>query len=176
MANTVSQLMSNLRASPVVMSSIGEDHGRKRAKICRFATVSADGAGHQYRLCEMKAHDRITSIKVWNSADAGMTGIDIGIFTPEVAKVGTETLSAIDQDGLTDGQSLASAAVGTELYGVGTNAVAEADYGKQLWEAAPNGPADDPIVGTLYEIVAVVAGNPGGGGDYAFIFEYTAGD
>ena len=176
MANSLSQLMTDLRAIPTVLANIGEDHGRVRVKVCRFSTLVAEAAGHQYRLCEMKADDRPLSIKVWNSADAGMTGVDIGIFTPEVGIVGTETLTAIDIDGLVDGATLSSAAAGVEHYGAGTNAVPELVYGKSLWEACIAGPGSRPIVGTLYEIVASVAGNPAGGGDYSFLITYLAGD
>ncbi len=176
MANTVSQLMSDLLATPTVMASVGEDHGRKRAKIARYSSVVGDAANHQYRLCKLKAHDRITSLRVWCSADAGMTVCDVGIFVPQIGKVGTETLVAVDQDGLADGVALQGALIGIEQYGVGTNAVNELLYGKQLWEACATGPATSPEIGTEYEIVVVVAGNPGGGGNYSWLIEYLAGD
>ncbi len=176
MVATESNLMTNIIAGVHTMNPVGEKHARQRIDICRIQTQSAEVSGHVYRLTKLKAHDRVTSIKWMASGnDAGLGDVDIGIFTPESD---TTTPTAIDRDGLVDGDNLATGlSVPTEILGGGSGAGAEADFGKALWEYCPGGPASEPAPGTEYEICATeVTGNPGGGVDFVFLIEYTAGD
>jgi hypothetical protein len=172
MAATESQIMTNRIADPITKTTVGENHARVRVDVCRLATLAADAAGHLYRLTQLRAHDRILSIQLVNTADAGMTTVDVGIFTPSDS---TTDPVAIDDDGLVVDYDMSSAqATPVEILGTGlTNA---ADFGKALWEYNGGGPANEPTPGTEYEIVANPGGNPAGGGDYTFIIYYTAGD
>ena len=176
MVATESNLMTNIIAGVHTMNPVGEKHARQRIDICRIATVAAEVVNHIYRLTKLRAHDRVTSIK-WlaDGNDAGWGDIDIGIYTPSTT---TADPAVIDIDGLVDGDNLATGlSVPTEILGGGTNAGAEADFGKALWEYCPGGPAAEPDPGTEYEICAQeVTGNPGGGVNFVFLIEYNAGD
>lgn len=172
MAATESQLMTNIIADPVVMNDVRQKHARQRVDICRVTAVSGDGAGHLYRLTKLKASDVVTSIKLINTADAGFTDMNVGIWTPSDT---TDDPVVVDADGLVDGYDASSAqATPVEILGTGTGAGAETDFGKGLWEFCPGGPASDP--GQVeYEIVMQSVGDPAGC-DVVVLVEYVAGD
>jgi len=165
--------MTNVVADPVTVSNVHVKHARQRVDICRFSTLTADAASHIYRLTKLRAHDVVTSIQYLGTADAALTAVNVGIWTPSDT---TDDPVVVDADGLVDGYDLSSGSdVFVEILGTGTNAGAETDFGKGLWEYCPGGPASDP--GAIeYEICMQVAGNPEGGDNYVFKIEYTAGD
>ena len=113
----------------------------------------------------------MTSIKHIGDADANMTDVNIGIYTPSDSVADPV---AIDDNGLVEALDInASDAVPTEILGTGlTN---PEDFGKALWEYAAGGPAAEPEVGTEYEIVAEIVLDAVGS-DHTFLIEYTAGD
>ncbi len=171
MSATESSIMTNVIASPAVMHPVGEKHARQRVDICRVVVPASPGAGEILRLTKMKAHNRITSIRTVNDADANATDVNVGIWTPSGT---TADPVVIDADGLVDGADLSSAiAFPTEILGTGlTN---PEDFGKALWEYCAAGPASAPTPGTEYEICAQIVGDAVGC-DQTYIIEYTAGD
>lgn len=175
MAATESQIMTNIIADPVTMNDVREKHGRKRVDICRVQAVVGDAAGHLYRLTKLKANDAVVSIALLHlEADGGMSDLNVGIWTPSSS---TTDPVVIDNDGLIDGHSATGAqSTFEELLGFGSNAGAEADFGKGLWEYCPGGPATEPTPGTEYEIVCESIGNPGATVNMVFAIEYMAGD
>lgn len=173
MANTRSQLMADFISDPQVMSKIGEQHGRQRVKVARFTTVAGEGIGHIYRLCRMRAHDRLLSIMDVRAADAGMTGIDVGIRTPSKDTVDPVQISAAADQSLVDALSRA-AAQATPVEILGTGKTLALLLGKPLWELA--GIATEPVLGAEFELVMIPAGDPAGGGDTALVITYVAGD
>jgi hypothetical protein len=139
--------------------------------VARFSTLAAEGAGHIYRLAILDATDRVLSVRVVNTADAGMTTVDIGIWTPSGS---TSDPVVVDLDGLAVDINL-SGAQATPIEALGAGNTNQIDFGKALWEYAPGGPATQPAVGTKYEICAVPGGNPAGAGDYTFTIVYVSG-
>ncbi len=174
-AATESQIMTNVIASPIAMSNVREKHGRVRVDICRVQAVVGDAAGHLYRLTKLRANDAVISIKLLHlEADAGMSDLNVGIWTPSKT---TADPVLVDVDGLIDGHSATGAqSTFEELLGFGSNAGAEADFGKGLWEYCPGGPATEPAPGTEYEIVVQSVGNPGATVNMVWAIQYMAGD
>jgi hypothetical protein len=175
MASTASDLITQFhntdRPGTQGMSRIHQNHGRKRVKQIQVIPVVGDGAGHLYRLARMKAHDAITSIKIANSADAGLTDCNIGPWTP-AADASTDPVTLSANDALCDGLNIAAgAAIPAEVLGTGSDP-AVTEFGQRIFEMAG---LTEPANGTEYEIVMQSVGNPAGCNVFVQI-EYIAGD
>ncbi len=177
MANTRSDFMTAV-LTPGLTNPVGVSGARKRYRRGSFPTLSAEAAGHIYPIFRVSAHDRIIKIECSNTADAGMTDLNIGVYNAGDWSVADQVLvTGTAADILVDGANRAAATtVPTNIFGTGTNAFAESLQGVPLWQQV--GLAAAPTPGTQWDIALVAAGasNPAGGGTYVFEMEYLAGD
>jgi hypothetical protein len=174
MSATESQIMTNIIADPAVRTTVKEKHARVRQDVCRVVVPASPGAGELLRLTKLKAHDVITSVKRIGDADANMSDCNLGIYVPSDDTTDPTLPSGLTSSTLSDATNLAAIAEApTEFLGDGlTN---PEDFGKELWEYAGIAAADEPDVGTEYEIVLEIVGDAVGS-DQTFIIQYTHGD
>ncbi len=182
MANTTSNIMANvLLGGTGTKNTASEAGGRVRIKRGTVSSAAADAAGHLYPLARFKATDRLIAIYLNNTADAGWTDMNIGVYAgaadglTTVGDWGSTDQTAVDADILVDGASLALASAGhDELLGTGSNAFAENLEGSMLWEMA--GVASAPAADVQYDVVMESVANPAGGATLGFTILYTTGD
>ena len=168
MAVTKSQLFTNLTASPPVMTTVSESHGRKRAKVCRITTT----ASLFYALCRVNSGDRILSVKLWNPTTANATDADFGLYSVTDGADDPAGTEIKDADILSATNNLASTANnGAEILGLGSGAVDEGDIGDACWSLA----GDSVNTVAQYDVYMQINGTTAGR-DITVIIEYLAGD
>lgn len=178
MANTRSDIITSLLATPPLMVNTMMFGGRKKYARAEFPTLAAEAANHFYPLIRIPADWCIIKMEVSNTADAGMTDLDVGPYVAgnwNLADQAVITGSTLDK--FVDGANRAAATTQpVNIWGTGTNSFAENLQGKPLWVQA--GLATQPTPGTVWDIVlkAVGASNPAGGGIYVVEFELQAND
>lgn len=176
MANTRSDIITNLLAG--TKNPVGADGSRERYRRCEFPTLAAEAANHLYPLFRVSAFDRILTLNVSNTADAGMTDLNLGAYVAGDWTVADQALVAgTIEDRLVDGANRAAATTQpVNIWGTGTNSFAENLQGLPLWQVL--GLSTAPAPGTQYDLVLKAAGasNPAGGGVYVFEMDYVAGD
>jgi hypothetical protein len=180
MANTTSNVMARRFTDPVTVSPVRQNHGRVRTKICTFTIdISADGAGHIYRLFRVKANDAPLSLAISNDgAAAGVNDTNWGIRTISDAS-GTDPaqIAAAQDSCFADAYDMSAASAGwTEILGTGAAAASlETNAGMEVWEYA--GITSEPAAGTEYEAVMVCVGDPITADEVVAVkFTYIAGD
>lgn len=177
MSNTRSDVLANILATPPVMSNVMMFGGVKTYARAQFSTSAAEAANHFYPLIRIPAHWCIIKAEVSNTADAGMTDLDVSVYNAGDWTTADQALvSGIAVDKFVDGANRAAATtVPVNIWGTGTNSFTEDLQGKPLWQQA--GLATQPTPGTVWDVVlkAVGASNPAGGGIYVVEFELQAG-
>lgn len=177
MANSRSDVAANSLTKPPTLNAIGASHGQKRYRRASVATQAADAANHFYVLFRgVSAFDRILKLDISNTADAGMTDLNVGAYVSGDWTVADQSLVAgTIEDILVDGANRAAATTQpVNIYGTGTNAFTEDKQGLPLWQQL--GLSAAPAPGTVYDIAMRSIGNPAGGGTYVAEMEYLAND
>lgn len=183
MANTRSDVMANRLAQPAVINSVRKQKQRVYSKRSVVVSVAGDGAGHLYVLDRFSAFDTILALYMNNTADAGWTDMNIGVYAGDADgqtsagdwTVADQTLITSCQDIIVDGANRAAASAGhDELFGTGTNGIAETLEGLPLWEMCATVSAK-PKQGTQYDLVMQSVGDPAGGGTAVIVVLYGAG-
>lgn len=168
MAVTKSQLFTNLTASPPVMTTVSESHGRKRAKVCRITTTAA----LYYALCRLNSGDRIISVKVWNIATANASDCDIGLYAVSDGSDDPSNPAGGDKkEILVDDMDLTSAQAGIESLGTGSTPLAEGLVGAACYTLA----GDSVNTVSQYDVYLKLNGFTAAK-DATIIIEYLAGD
>jgi len=168
----VSTEISNTYASPVVVNDNRQDHGVVHCKSGTIAWGANDLDNSIYRLCRLRAHDSVKSIRIFHDIANTTFTFDLGIF-PQ-----TQSASVVVADA-TDPDAYASAHTHTTADTTGLEHAFEARnitaINQRVWEDA--GVATDP--GNIwYELVIslTAALNSTLGGDLSFVVLYTSGD
>ncbi len=170
MANARSDWFANVLAKPPVMNSMGSSRAEVKTIRVEVATLVGHGAGHYYPLFRLPAQARLWSLKVSNTADAGLTDCNIGLYQKADWTLADGVV--IDEDILVDGANIAAASgVAVERLGAGTTAYAEGLEGKPLWQVA--GVAADPGAGVEYDIALRSVGDPAGGATIVVIAQFS---
>lgn len=184
MANTRSDVMALRLGDPATLLSVRKSHGRVHMRRASAVSVAGDGVGHLYVLERFSAFDVLLFAYCNNTADAGWTDINVGVYAGDADgqtsagdwTVADQTLITSCQDIIVDGANRAAASAGhDELFGTGTNGIAENLEGLPLWEMCAT-VSTKPKGGTQYDLVAQSVGDPAGGGTMVWTFFYTAGD
>lgn len=174
MANTLNDIFTNNLASRREWNSIGTVRAHQLVQVSTTTIPSTDGAGRLYPLFRVPAQARIVSLIPSNTADAGLTDCNVGVYPKTDWSAGDGT--AISVDCLCDGEDLhlASFASGgpANRLGKGTNGLAENLFMKPLWQVA--GVSADPGAGVEYDIVMQSVGDPAGC-TLIWVITYTAG-
>lgn len=176
MANTRSDLIANIIAG--TKNAVGTDGSRVRYRRAQFSTSAAEAANNLYPLFRASAADRIIDMNVSNTADAGMTDLNVGAYNIGDWSVADQAVvTGTVEDRLVDGANRAAATTQpVNILGTGTNAFGEALQGTPLWQML--GLAAAPPPGTQYDIVLKAAGasDPAGSATYVIESTYIAGD
>ena len=174
MANTLNDIFTNNLATRREWNSIGVVGSQVLCQVSTTTVAAADAAGRLYPLFRLPAQARILNLAPSNTADAGLTDCNVGVYPKTNWSAGDGT--AISADVLVDGESLAAASFAsagpTNRLGKGTNGLAENLYMKPLWQVA--GVSADPGPGVEYDIVMQSVGDPAGC-TMIWVVLYTAG-
>lgn len=131
MANNDSPIVTNLEATPAVVSDVGELYGRVRVAQETFEIAAADNDGDTYTFFPVPLDARILDVRVVNDAITGGTDYDAGFYKITDNNLG----AAIDADILFDGQTMASARASyTSLMFAGTSAADQGELSDAVWE------------------------------------------
>lgn len=174
MANTLNDIFTNNLATRREWNSVGVHGATVLCDVSTTTVAAADAAGRLYPLFRLPAQARILSLIPSNTADAGLTDCNVGVYpkTDWSLADGTTILADI----LCDGENLSAASFAsagpTSRLGKGTNGLAENLYMKPLWQVA--GVAADPGPGVEYDIVMQSVGDPAGC-TMIWVITYTAG-
>lgn len=174
MANTRSDLITNLFAK--VANPLGQNGSRVRYRMAAVGTSSGHPANHLYVMFRVLATDRVISLNISNTADAGMTDLNVGAYVAGDWTLADQVVvPGTAEDRLVDGANRAAATTQpVNIWGTGTNAFAESLQGRPLWQQL--GLAAPPQPGTEYDICIRSVGDPAGGGTYVAEMLYVAGD
>ena len=165
-----SQLITDLIASPRVLATVREKHGRMRVDVCRVTIPATPGAGWLLRLTKLRAHDHLLSVRQIGDADANMSDCNLGIYTPSDSV--TDPVVVGSANSLIEAANLSAIDEWpTEILGDGLTQ--PENFGKALWVYA--GVSTEPAIGTEYEIVMEIVSDAAGS-DHCFIIGYLAGD
>jgi hypothetical protein len=163
MANTPSDLITNIYARPRVLNKVSRAHGALYGAVATTAVLAADVDARIYPVVRLPADARIWALFVANSAIAGGTDYDLGVYNAGDWTQADQ--AAKDADILVDGISMATArdemidpaqvlaaAIGSifNCLGQGTNAITGIQMFRELWEHA--GDAAEPQAGTEYDL------------------------
>lgn len=175
MANTRSDLMANVLATPTVLNRIQASGGRSRTKRALATVAGTESANHIFPLCRLKATDRILDLKI-AATDLGTTvDADFGLHQAGDWTAADQTV--VDQDCLADAVVLSSAAdtVWRSIYGSGAGAVDPPNTGLSLWQVG--GVSAQPAAGTEYDVTMTLTTVTGiAAGSVVVLVEYTSGD
>lgn len=109
--NTLSTLVTNADATPRVMNDVRVDGAKTRTILATVEIAAADEDLSVYRLCRLKSHWIVKSIRKFNDTITGGTDFNVGLL--DTAENGG---AAVDDNVYGDAVSLATAdLVGTEI-------------------------------------------------------------
>ena len=172
MANTASDLMANILASPAVLNDVSVSRGRTRTERAVLTVAGTESALHIFPIARLPGSAHIMGMRVSNGAMGTTFTVDIGIFPETDWSAGDGT--PIDADFYADGADLALAS--TLLVEVlGTGVVGEAPAaGQAIFLDA--GDTKDTAAGA-YDIALTIAttGTPLADSIVVMI-DYTMGD
>ena len=176
MANTRSNAMANLLAKPPTMNPAQLIGGRMRSKIVEVVLDNTEAAGHLMVLARFKKNDKIVSVKAAHPAIAGLTDLNVGLWTAVDWTLADGT--AINADQYWDGVTFAVGKGGFHDYAgaaaVAGNARTAAEMDNLVWQDA--GAASLEAARDEYDLVGQCVTDPGAAATVAFQIEYMAGD
>jgi hypothetical protein len=106
-AEILSDLVTNLEATPAVKNAACNEYGKLRVISATLETTTGYDAADIIAVCKIPAHASIKSIKVFND-DSGNAGeIDVGLYTGSTSQLLTEADADVYANGL-DIQAAAS--------------------------------------------------------------------
>ncbi len=181
MPTTASTQVTNPVATPPIPNDVHGWESRLRIKRSNIRTVLADAIGHFYVMFTVKAHHVPFMLWLTNSADPTMNDVEFGIYNAPINGDYANN-DPTDVNGVTSRDVIFNddLSAGTELrqvMGIGPNAVLADNIGAhRFWEIAGLTPAQEPRVGTEYDLCMVPNTNPTGDGEYTFYLFYSAGD
>lgn len=166
MANTNSDLVANLEASPQVLSPPGKLAGRVRIAVSSVEVTAADfdAVGDTIKLASIPSNARINSIKIANDdLDSGAdSAFDLGL---------------LDRDGAVKDVDVYATAVSLQTASALRELVNEArdiaKQGQRVFEDAGDTDDTDELLDVVMTQVATVSGALAG--TVAFEIEYTVG-
>lgn len=171
MANTPSDLMANIIASPQVKNDPHLHHGRVRVHRSEITVAVADAANHYYPIGRFKATDRILAVLVTHDdLGAGWANADLGVYPADDSWTAGSEPTALDTDGLADNydatlEVLVPTLVAFPVVG---------DMGDPLWLLGAQSAA--PAPNTEYDLAWKVISEPAAAGTLQTIILYTSGD
>lgn len=172
MANTLSDLFANILSKPNVKND-SVLHGRPiwQAQAV-ILSANTDIAGQLYPLFRLSAFARLISLGFANTADAGWTSIEVGVWPKNDFTVSDGTaISATILVGTTLDAHLAQKGM-KQVLGTGTGSYAPNLEGTPLWQQI--GVSAAPAPGTEYDIVMTSVAQPSGGGTMVWRASYVA--
>ncbi len=167
MANTNSDLVANLEASPQVLSPSGKLAGRVRIAVSSVEVTAADfdADGDTIKLASIPSNARINSIKIANDdLDSGADSVfNLGLYDRDGAIKDEDVYASLVTQ-------LQSAAALTELVNEARDI---AKHGQRVFEDAGDTDDTDELLDVVMTQTATVAGAVTG--TVAFEIEYTVG-
>lgn len=175
--DTLSTTITNLNASPLVVSDVANSHGRLRIKTESVTMATADDNGSTYRLFRVRSSDSIKSLTIYCTAITGASDVDLGLYTINGG-------AAVDADLYADGITLATAAPSAQppttaatsqgiecRFGDSVTALVS-DINNKVWQDL--GLTSDP--GLTYDMVLTANAAASTDGTATLVMVYTAGD
>lgn len=166
-ANTKTNLVTNLDATPPVANSLNVMGAVLREQVGTVEIAAADADGSIYRLARVHSSWRISQLSVFNDAITSGAVFDVGLYA--TAEDGG---AVVDANAYADNITLVSASLtGTEILFEGGSAVGVEDIEQAVWENA--GLSADP--NCFYDICFTGDTVGSGAGTVSLRTRYVAG-
>jgi hypothetical protein len=177
MANSRSDVMANLLATPMVRSSARAGHSRSRSKLIVVTLDNTEAAGHIVPLARFGYADIIHQVWCSHPNIAGATDVNVGVYSSGDWTVADQAVK--DVDILVDGYSMAVAtAVGKWVDITVANAAGghtSSTIGRPLYLDAGDTEAQGILAGT-YDVAMTFVTDPGAAATIKVLIDYSAGD
>ena len=177
MANSRSDLMANLLASPSVLNKVSLSGGRRRSKTATVVLDNTEAAGHLVPLARFDSGDYIEDVYICADTLAGATDVNVGVWTAVDWTLADGVVK--DADIFVDGMTMNNAGASDSVWLRMSVAAAAgqrtpAQFGRQLWQDAGDTVAPPP--GSQYDLVAQFVADPGAVATFKIKINYTARD
>ena len=177
MANSRSDVMANLLATPMVRTSARLGHSRDRSKICTATLDNTEAAGHIIVLARFGYLDIIHQIWASHALIAGATDNNVGLWTSGDWTVADQTV--VDADIYVDGYSTNVATADRKWADIavasGAGQRTSANIGRPIYLDAGHTEAAGALRGT-YDVAVQFVVDPAAAGTIKFKIDYSAGD
>jgi hypothetical protein len=177
MANSRSDVMANLLATPMVRSGARLGHSRSRSKLITVTLDNTEAAGHIVPLARFGYLDVIHQIWCSHPNIAGATDVNVGVYASGDWTVADQTVR--DVDILVDGYSMAVATAVGKWADITVAGAAgghtSSTIGRPLYLDAGRTEAQGQADGT-YDVAMTFVTDPGAAATIKVLIDYSAGD
>jgi hypothetical protein len=164
--NTKSTTITNLEASPIVLTNPLKSRGRLRESIETLETANGDDIGSKYRFLRVHSSWRISDV-ILDSDDIGTTTIaDFGLY-----KTTGDGGAVVDADFFASAVSLKDGALANTNITKESGVIDIANSGKAVWEQL--GLSTDP--GLFYDVTATLTAAADAAGTITLRVRYVDG-
>lgn len=173
MANTTSDLMGNLLASPIVPNFPRESGGALRWQRATLVVAGTEAIGHLFPIARLDARDRVRDILIGSTALGGTVTADFGVYVSGDWTVADQALKVVDVYANLVDLTVADL-IPRSVLGSGAAANSAPNFWEQLWEDA--GDVATPTPGVTYDLVMGLTAVTGlVSGTVQVVIEYTSG-